>query len=416
MGKHNPFLSKTYGEIWLKHFNKAKSKSVKNFSFISELSFVKHRYLSLYHNVGKTLTKGVDYTLEPKDGFENKTFVIYDVPTYFKEKNIESNSRLRCYKSKQYPGFLIETEKFEDLNDYMLTRFSKNSRNKQKKYRRRLENSFKIQYKMFFGDISKSEYDFVFNEFKNLLVKRFDEKKITNNNLNKEEWDFYYEVAYPLILQKKASLFVVYNNDKPIGVTLCYFSEDILFDAITVFDIDYYKFHLGSITIMKLIEWCTENAIRTLDFSKGYFDYKTRWCTKTYDFEYHIYYDNKSLKSKMLAYMIKQFYDFKQYLRDKSINEKLHRLTYKLKGEKQSSEKQFSYNFSATDVTERSSSLDFVDIEGNGNNALKLMVYDFLYLYEEHYDNVKLFSFKSDETKYLITGNKNVVLADIKLN
>ena len=63
------------------------------------------------------------------------------------------------------------------------------------------------------------------------------------------------------------------------------FSEDTLFDAITVFDIDYSKFHLGSITIMKLIEWCIENEIKILDFSKGYFEYKRRWCTKIYDFE-----------------------------------------------------------------------------------------------------------------------------------
>ena len=125
---------------------------------------------------------------------------------------------------------------------------------------------FDIKYKMFWGDISKEEYDYVFNHFKQLLTKRFLDKQTVNNNLNSDEWDFYYDVAYPMILEKKASLFVIYHDAKPIGVTLNYLSEEILFDAITVFDIDYAKFHLGSINIMKLIEWCLERNFMALDF------------------------------------------------------------------------------------------------------------------------------------------------------
>ena len=73
---------------------------------------------------------------------------------------------------------------------------------------------------MHIGDISKSEYDFIFSEFRRLLEKRFTDKQVSNNNLNEKEWNFYYDVAYPLIVEKKAALFVVYDNDKPIGLSL----------------------------------------------------------------------------------------------------------------------------------------------------------------------------------------------------
>ena len=65
---------------------------------------------------------------------------------------------------------------------------------------------------MFYGAIEKVEYDHIFEHFKFLLTKRFDDKQITNNNLDPAEWEFYKEVVYPLILEKKASLYVIYNK------------------------------------------------------------------------------------------------------------------------------------------------------------------------------------------------------------
>ena len=53
---------------------------------------------------------------------------------------------------------------------------------------------------------------------------------------------FYRDVALPMILEKKASLFVVYEDSNPIALRLNYFSENTLFHAITTFDIDYSKF------------------------------------------------------------------------------------------------------------------------------------------------------------------------------
>lgn len=414
MIKQNPFLSDSFKSIWLKHFANGKT-SVKTFKNILDLQFVKHSKWPIYINVGETLTKGIDYAVDASAEFDlkDKTLLIYDVPTYFNIDTTKLDSRIKLLKSRQYPGFLIETSKFKDLNAYMAASFSKNSRNKNNKYRRRLETSFNISYKMFYGDISKEEYDSIFDAFKSLLEKRFAEKQITNNNLNQEEWSFYKEVAYPLILEKKASLYVIYDNHQPIGVTLSYFSEDTLFDAITVFDIDYAKFHLGSVTIMKLIEWCIENNIKILDFSKGYFEYKTRWCTKSYDFEYHIYYDSNSLKSRFLASSIKRLYDLKQGLREKNLNEKLHKLTYRLKKKELSSASKVSYNFEEIDLAALNANLVAIDYKLMENNALRLMIFEFLYLYQENYNTITLFQIENENNSYVIKGEHKTIYATV---
>ncbi len=412
----NPFLSNGFKSIWLKHFN-AKNHSIKTYDHISGLGFVKHHKLPVYVNIGETHTKGISYTINSTKDYslDRKALLIYDVPTYFNIDASQLGNRIKLLKSKQYPGFLIEISKYKTLNDYMLANFSKNSRNKNKKYKRRLEASFNISYKMFLGEISKEEYDFIFTEFKHLLEKRFAEKQITNNNLDPKEWSFYSEVAYGLILEKKACLYVIYSNNKPIGVTLSYLSEDILFDAITVFDIDYSKFHLGSVTIMKLIEWCISNNMKVLDFSKGYFEYKTRWCTKTYDFEYHIYYDRKSLKSKIIALVVKSFYELKQKLREKNVNKKLHRLTYRLKKREQNITKKITHSFREVNASQVKDKLRTIDLELVENRILKLMVFEFLYLYEENYDSINFFQLKKNDNNYLIKGQKKSVLATLNM-
>ena len=131
-----------------------------------------------------------------------------------------------------------------------------------------------------------------------------------------------------MILSKQAALFVVYDKDKPIAITLLNFSNNVMIDVIRVFDIDYSKFRLGTVSIMKQLEWCIENNFEALDFSKGYFEYKKRWTNKLYWFEYHIYYDKKSFLAKILARLYKNFFAFKLFLRKKHITNFIHELNF----------------------------------------------------------------------------------------
>ncbi|WP_289039740.1 GNAT family N-acetyltransferase [uncultured Zobellia sp.] len=348
----------------------------------------------------------MNYSIESTHGkgYKNKVFLIYDVPAYFNNDiSIPADSKLKFQSSKQYPGFAINLEEYNNFNEYMLATFSKSSRYKLNKYKKRFEACFDITYKMYFGEITKDEYDAVFVSFKELLTKRFNDKQITNNNLNPEEWQFYYDVAYPLILENKASLFVIYDGNAPIGVTLNYHSDTVLFDAITVFDIDYAKFHLGSVTIMKLIEYCLTEKIKIFDFSKGYFDYKTRWSNKTYDFEYHIFYDSSSILAKTLARGLKSFFDLKQKLREKNVNERLHRLTYKLKSAKtEVSTTQTAFKFEAISEEPHSHDLTEIDLNAAENHILKSLAFEFLYLNDECSKDLKVY--RDNAKQYYFIG------------
>ncbi|MEB8347223.1 GNAT family N-acetyltransferase [Flavobacteriaceae bacterium KMM 6898] len=409
----NPFTSKTFSDIWLRQFNK--NQPYFEFKSIEGISFVKSWLPLLYVNIGKTHTKGISYTLNEQEQLDlkNKVLLIYDVPSFFDLELPTLNKNSQLHKIQQYPGFLIQLDNFNDLSHYMVSNFSKSSRYKLNKYKKRLEDSFDISYKMFLGDISKEEYDFVFEHFKILLEKRFLDKGITNNNLDPKEWDFYYEVAFPMILEKKASLFVIYEGNSPIGVTLSYFSENILFDAITVFDIDYEKFHLGSVTTMKLVEWSLKNNIRTFDFSKGYFDYKKRWANKEYRFEYHVYHDSNSISAKLIAWSVFGFFTLKQKLRDKKIIEKLQKLRYHLKSKKVESTPNLTYEFS--DLKQDTEELDLVEIDFKTppHTFLTALVFDFLYLNNEELKHIRVQQVKNNKSLFIIRGKSTNRIATI---
>lgn len=379
------------------------------------MEFRKHGFFPLYTNIGGTDTKGIDYGFSSSglQDYHKKTLLIYDVPTYFEVNTENTEVSLGVYKSKQYPGFSINLENYADLSDYLRKKFSKSSRYKLNKYKKRFENCFDITYQMYYGEISRENYDSIFESFHGLLQKRFDEKQITNNNLNPEEWKFYYEVTRPMILEKRASLYVIYNEERPIGVTLNFFSDEILFDAITVFDIDYAKFHLGSITIMKLLEWCLEEKLQTFDFSKGYFDYKARWADKKYDFEYHILYDKTSIKARFMAFFIKEFYDLKQLLREKNVNEKLHRLTFRLKSR---SKKNGEINHTFNDITDDGPFGDFkeIDISEANYNHIRTVAFDFLYLNNERLAELKVYRISDSDDKYFLSTKTKKVMATLE--
>ncbi len=328
--KSNPFLSKLFTKVWLKHFNKGEPSE--SFRAFGDLDFVKHRKLPLYVNVGKTHTKGISYT--PSQDFEatykNKVFLIYDVPTYFKQET-SFNDRFNVLRTKQYPGFLVKLDPYTSIDTYLNSVFNRKSRYKIRSYKKTLEASFSISYTMFYGAISKEEYDVIFGVFRQLLERRYTEKQVTNNNLDPIEWAFYSEVVYAMVLEKSASIFVVYDEQKPIGVMLNFMAVNTLFVAITVFDTAYSKFNVGTVNILKLIEWAIANDIHKVDFSKGYYDYKKRWGSIAYDFEYHIVYDSKSVQAKVIALSLYNFFRLKQFLREKGANNLLHKFTYFLK-------------------------------------------------------------------------------------
>ncbi len=149
------------------------------------------------------------------------------------------------------------------------------------------------------------------------MVKRFHQKKIYNRNLVK--WKYYQDLFYPMILDRKASIFVISDQEKPITITLNLHISDIVFSHIQIYDVDYSKYSMGDIAIFKNIEWCYKNNINLWDFSKGATVNKLRWSNHIYQFDYHLFYNNNSLISKIMVNYITLKLIFKQLLRDRGI-------------------------------------------------------------------------------------------------
>ena len=156
--------------------------------------------------------------------------------------------------------------------------------------------------------------------------------------MNRElaKWDDYYKTTYGLVLEKKASLFVIYNGKKAINISLNLINDKILFSCISCYDIDYSAFNLGSTDLFKHVEWCIKNNFDIIDLLKGTQDYKKRWADTEYFFQKQFVYDSRSisafLKTKLDIFNLVVFYKFFNLL--KKMNLHLFYRKYKFKKSK----------------------------------------------------------------------------------
>ncbi|MFV9551011.1 GNAT family N-acetyltransferase [Algibacter sp. PT7-4] len=324
---NNPFLSDTFIKIWNKHFNK--NITPIKFNFISDITFIKQKFLPVYKNIGLNLTNGISYTLKNINSisdFKNKVFLIYDVPTYFKINQLNQYSKLKLKKSNQYEGVLTDLSNYESFDDFFLTKFKSKSRYNIKKKKKILEKEFNISYSVYDNNITSEQYEFLSKHLKTLITNRFNSLKENNQVIS--TWRYYEELMLPMLKEKRAVIITVNNNNIPIGMTFNFLSDSILFYAITTFDINYLKYNIGHTTILEITKWCFNNNKKIIDFSKGDTEYKGRWQTDKYLFQNHILYDSSSIKASLLALLIYNYFNLKQYLREIKINVLFSKLKY----------------------------------------------------------------------------------------
>ena len=399
--KNNPFLSDTFNSVWSEHFNRKRSPI--KFKSFSDVRFVKSKFPYLYYNIGKNITNGMSYHINTEGKDHNgKVFLIYDVPTYFEIMSHDIPS-LKLIKVPQYKGFLSDLRQHSSYDDFVKDQFKSNSRYKFRRNQERLETCFNIDYSIYHGHIEKSIYDTVMIGFKALLSKRFDALRKENYILMK--WDYYYDLIYEMLLEKSAVLIVISNNNEPIGVSLSFLSDRIMFYAITSFDTDFYRFNLGHTTIIKLLNWCYDNGYEIYDFSKGEYEYKNRWMNTQYTYENHILYDSKSLIATLIAKLVSLKYRLKQSLRDHNFNEKYVKLKFFLRGNKEISK--IDYRVETADMPEPSNNMQEIDLDSKDYSFLKSVIYDRLYKNPISVDELKVyFILIEGKATYFVSGTK----------
>ena len=400
----NPFLSKTYKTIWLKYFGSDKREHL--FNSFNDLSFIKHSRFPIYYNVGKNITNGMSYVLSDlkvNTDFKKRVFLIYDVPDYFKIDTNTQNTSLKINKIRQYKGFLEDIKEFDDFDNLFLKIKSKRRGGLRKK-KEHLEHCFNITYKHYYGEIDKEEYDGKMLVFKDLIAKRFGDLGLDNDILN--DWEYYDELIYKMVVEKRALLSTVEDNGVPIAISFSFLSDNILFYSTPTFDIDYLKFNLGHTSIMELLKWCFDNNITVFDFSKGEYDYKKRWANKEYNFSHHVIYDTKSIKASVFGIYLTNYFKLKQYLRDKKINLLYSKWKYFLKHIKTNKVTGPSLK---VEILEHQINLDnynLIDIYSNGYSFLKPTVLECLSKKPEPIANVKTYA-NNEGNRFLLIGEKN---------
>jgi hypothetical protein len=405
---NNPFLSILFKKKFISHF--IEGRSLYSFDFIDGIEFYKHSLFSLYINIGRNLTKGLNYKFLSSNKTNilgNKTCFIYDVPDYINTETELLPVGIVLLKVKQYPGYYIDLSSFHTIDSYLKGNISKTTRYKLRKYRRRLENSFNIRYITYHGDMEKSVYIDLFISFFSLLKKRYSKKQIWNNNLDPQEWAFYEDVAYEMILNKKATLFVIYEQDNPISISLNYLYDSTLINAITVFDTDYSVFHVGSVAIWTQLEWCLENKIRVFDFSKGRFEYKVQWATNEHQFEHHIVFNKKSLLSTSIALSVFAYHTLKQIFRNNNLNEAYHKIRFKIKNFSFHSNSAEKYTSLKIQVIPSNLQLNQVNRNDADHSHIKQPLNSFIYLNQEPVKDIDIF-YDVDNKVYYFKGKNTI--------
>ena len=366
--------------------------------FYSSISYSKNDYLLFDSNNENSSTD------------KNIFFSLKYVPNYLSLK-LKKEHQYVTRKIYDVKGYSIYLNGINSIDDYLQTQFKSKKRGSIRKYIKRLESSFNIRYKMFFGDIEDGEYDFVMQSLRKMLDDRFNQRQGTD--IYKKDWAKFKNIIIGLIKEKKASLFVVFNENEPIAITANYhFENKIFFYGIPSYDIDYSSFRLGHIVIHKELEWCIENNYLVFDTGRGDFDYKKKWCNHIYNFDYHLIYKKKSL----LAFLLFQKEYFKvnliNYLKAKRINVLVFKLKNLLRKKedvkiKEVVNKYELLNVDKTDNYDLSNEINQID---KRCLRIKKIINDFLYLNVEHISNIKVYSIE-DDRKFLITGkNKNQLI------
>ncbi|MEP3836534.1 MAG: GNAT family N-acetyltransferase [Algibacter sp.] len=351
-----------------------------------------------YKESGVLLYKGVN---ESSKGLGQENFSIQIIPEYF---DIGYQNHL-CKKAiNEYRlGYASKLNDFKDVNSYLKSQFGKNARPILKNIKR-LEMCFNVNYVFYHGEIEKSKYDFLMEALRNMLTKRFQQRNDSNFRLN--EWEELRHRTYNLIKIKRASLFVIYNDNAPIQINVQYHFKDILIGSIASYNIDYQLFSLGNTGVYKQIEWCIANNYSIYDQGHGDLEYKRRWSNLIYNFKHHVVFSKSDLKSKFKANIEVLKVRVKAFLRKKKAVETLKTIKSKFSKSSQGKtieEKSFQI-IELESIKDEINTFILINWKAPEYQFLVKNICNFLYYKFEHYNNLEVFQHKLDSSIFIIRG------------
>lgn len=378
------------------------------------LIFLEERKLAPYFSrVANTLSNKVilDSPLPQSNHFAKKIFTVFDIPGYLSLEIDKKNAGIQFTKVNMYKGYMINLKNYTGLDDYLRKRFDSKRRSQFRGYKKRLNISFSTSYKVYFGDISKEHYDYLFDEFLKMLKRRSFQKKILNEEI--QHWEIYRKLTFPMILKRQAYLSVLYEEDRPISVCLNMVYDKIVYGCIKTHDIDYAKFSLGFVDLLHQLEWCFDNGFEVFDLLKGNYDYKARWVDSDYHFNKYVIFDSSSrlisnvARLKVFKYQI--IYGVANFLRRYNVHlafQKLNASLHYWRRPQAKTAQKISLDIDDDVEMPHTSKLKLITAEEHQFRQLKKPVIDFLHRYKERKQSVNLFMSLEKENVFFLQGTK----------
>lgn len=367
--------------------------------------------LPIYSKLENTLTGASLKNKNDHSKYNSSIYCIYDFPDYLKGYIDQGSWKAKSINT--YEGSLILLKNYKNTGDYLKRKFSKDRLSKFRTYQQRLEISFNINYKTYFGNIDKKEYQLLFAEFREMTKKRFLEKKIQNHDLTR--WQIYEDIAYPLINSRDAVLFVIFSDHKPISICLNFIKGKTIYGYLRTYDVDYSKFYLGYTDFIKQLNWCYENNLEVFDLLKGIYPYKLKIVDKQYYFQKHILYDSSSLLAsiyaKLIIFQTIIFNILLVALKKIKINKLYYWLinySYRVRKLKAGNSYFSDLHFKKEIVEMPSEQLVMVDLNKPPFDFLKREVYNFLYSNKESLNNVQVFKLDNEPESFIIKGKNKI--------
>jgi hypothetical protein len=345
------------------------------------------------------------FPLKPGSSYPIRKNTIYSLG-YIPEYVRTSVHNVHWLKSKSFTsvnGYSIALDKHETFDDFMA---GMSGRRRQALARsiRRLNTCLDISYKMYHGTISKELYDYLMSTLKQMIANRFEQRPEDSETL--KLWDKIYSSSFDLINSGKASLYVCYDREKPIFLSLNYHFDKILFGYVSSYNIDYGKFSLGQICIYKHVEWCISNGYILFDLGWGDLEYKRWWSNNTYTFRREVTYPKHSLFAFILVLLDGYKTELIAYLISKKVNIYFRKFKSHLKKGKSSKDRVPTPQYTLEDVQPEAVDLmgkTIVSLEDSG--IPNSIIYDFLFLSQTKLSNISVYSM-DDGKNYIVTGNK----------
>ncbi|MCK0147067.1 GNAT family N-acetyltransferase [Arenibacter sp. F26102] len=350
---------------------------------------------------------------------KNSLFLIDDVPNYLESEVVSNGADIKIKKINTYEGSLINLRNYGNLDSYLKQEISPQRRSALKRCQNRLDLCIKPEYQIYYGQITRAEYDSVFESYKRLLTRRLAQKESYWEEL--DYWEERYQITFDLINKKKACVLVIYNGKDPISIYINSICKNTLEIDVVTYDIDYSKFKLGFLALTKVIEWAIENKFDLIDMSKGDFYYKERFRNKVYTFQKHIIYDAKNMailvKSNYLAFKLSLMYKLLPILKNWKINKFYRAYVY---NRKKSLFKGYSNEYSV----ERDNSLEIslpedaelIQLDNDKYSFLKKTFMDYLFLSFEYIHDVSIYKSQNGVESYFFIGKNKKEKVIVKRN